>query len=59
MSETLTPTSWTIIVRKGSAGGNLIILKEVYTDYETAMERLSIVERNYGGRYWIDLRTHY
>jgi len=59
MSETLTPTSWTIIVRKGSAGGNLIILKEEYTDYETAMERLSIVERNYGGRYWIDLRTHY
>jgi hypothetical protein len=59
MSETLTPTSWTIIVRKGSIGGNLIILKEEYTDYETAMERLSIVERNYGGRYWIDLRTHY
>jgi hypothetical protein len=59
MSDTLTPTSWTIIVRKGSTGGNLIILKEEYTDYETVMARLSIVERNYGGRYWIDLRTHY
>lgn len=59
MSETLTPTSWTIIVRKGSIGGNLIILKEVYTDYDAVMTRLVEVERNYGGRYWIDLRTHY
>lgn len=59
MPETLTPTSWTIIVRKGSIGGNLIILKEEYTDYDAVMTRLDEVERNYGSRYWIDLRTHY
>ena len=57
--DTLPATGYTIIVRKGSRGGNLIIMKEEFKDYELAMARLDEVERNYGGKYWIDFRTHY
>ena len=57
--DTLPATGYTIIVRKGKAGGNLIIMKEEHKDYEVAMARLDEVERNYGSRYWIDFRTHY
>jgi hypothetical protein len=57
--DTLPATGYTIIVRKGKAGGNLIIMKEEFKDYELAMSRLDEVERCYGNRYWIDFRTHY
>jgi|LauGreDrversion4_2_1035121.scaffolds.fasta_scaffold187436_3 hypothetical protein len=54
-SYTLTPKSYTIIVRQGKKH----LLKEELKDYEVAMERLDELERVYGNKYFIDFRTNF
>ena len=51
--------SYTIVVHKGKAGGNLIIHKEEHKDYEVAMERIEKLERSYGGRYYVEFTISY
>ena len=50
---------YTIVVHKGKAGGNLIIMKEEFKDYELAMARLDEVERRYGDMYCVEFETRY
>ena len=57
--DTLPATRYTIVVHKGSRGGNLIIMKEEFKDYELAMTRLDEIERCYGGKYCVEFETRY
>jgi hypothetical protein len=58
-SETLTPTGYTVILRKGP----LVVLREKFTEYDEAWKRYRELEINYfkafRGAYWVDFRTHY
>lgn len=54
-SYTLTPKSYTIIVRQGKKH----LIKEEFKDYDAAMSRLDEIEALYQDRYWIDFRTNY
>jgi|Laugresu1bdmlbsd_1035121.scaffolds.fasta_scaffold392046_1 hypothetical protein len=56
---TLIPKSYTIIVHKGKASGNLIIAKEEHKDYEVAMARLDTLEAKYYNRYIVEFLTNY
>jgi hypothetical protein len=54
-SYTLTPKSYTIIVRQGKKH----LIKEELKDYDAAMARLDELEALYQNQYWVDFRTNY